>query len=293
MTFASLVLPEDIGPIRREVQAAVANRRPFLVEYRIRRKDGKVRWVREQGQGVFTETGEIMALEGFITDITESNETMGKLEQANKKLGLLTSITRHDALNMLTVIRGQVALGRMRAMDNAITEALEGIDRMACRIQRTIDFTSQYQQMQAGEPTWQRFDETIRKAIEDHPPGTGLQAFNEVGTFEVFADPMLDKVFHNLIDNSVRHGDAVRSVRVYTDLDRDGLRIIYEDDGQGIPVEQKARIFERGVGHNFGFGLFLSREILGITGITISEEGTPGRGARFVMRVPLPHCRKL
>jgi signal transduction histidine kinase len=48
----------------------------------------------------------------------------------------------------------------------------------------------------------------------------------------------------------------------------------------------KEKIFERGFGKNTGLGLFLAREILVITGITITENGTPGKGARFEITVP-------
>ena len=62
--------------------------------------------------------------------------------------------------------------------------------------------------------------------------------------------------------------------------------IIIEDDGIGITRKDKSRIFDRGVGQNTGLGLFLVREILSITGITIVETGEPGKGARFEIRVP-------
>jgi signal transduction histidine kinase len=62
--------------------------------------------------------------------------------------------------------------------------------------------------------------------------------------------------------------------------------VIVEDNGAGIPVSMKERIFEHGVGSNTGLGLFLVREILDITGISISETGTEGNGARFEINVP-------
>ena len=54
----------------------------------------------------------------------------------------------------------------------------------------------------------------------------------------------------------------------------------------GISPDQKESIFERGYGKNTGMGLFLAREILAITGITIAETGKPGKGARFEITVP-------
>jgi signal transduction histidine kinase len=65
-----------------------------------------------------------------------------------------------------------------------------------------------------------------------------------------------------------------------------GIFLIVEDNGTGIPPSDKEKIFTRGFGKNTGLGLFLSREILAITGIAIRETGEPGRGARFEMTVP-------
>ena len=59
----------------------------------------------------------------------------------------------------------------------------------------------------------------------------------------------------------------------------------------GVSAEEKKRLFTRGFGKNTGLGLFLSREILAITGITITGiaitgNGVPGKGARFEITVP-------
>jgi signal transduction histidine kinase len=50
--------------------------------------------------------------------------------------------------------------------------------------------------------------------------------------------------------------------------------------------EDKKKLFRKGFGKHTGLGLFLSREILAITGITIAENGIPGKGARFEITVP-------
>jgi signal transduction histidine kinase len=63
--------------------------------------------------------------------------------------------------------------------------------------------------------------------------------------------------------------------------------VIIGDNGIGIPAELKSEIFEPGMMRNRGLGLFLAKEILSITGLTIKETGVPGKGARFEIHVPL------
>jgi signal transduction histidine kinase len=90
-----------------------------------------------------------------------------------------------------------------------------------------------------------------------------------------------------LIDNALKYGgDRMKMIRVSSQESDRGLTIVCEDDGVGISAEDKKRLFTRGFGKNTGLGLFLSREILTITGITIIENGTPGKGARFEIAVP-------
>jgi len=109
---------------------------------------------------------------------------------------------------------------------------------------------------------------------------------------EIFADPLIRRVWFNLVDNSLRHGGKVTAIRFSVEEKEDGLSIVCEDDGTGIPPGEKEKIFGRGYGKNTGMGLFLSREILAITGISISENGEPGKGARFEIRVPPGKFRK-
>ena len=62
--------------------------------------------------------------------------------------------------------------------------------------------------------------------------------------------------------------------------------ITVEDNGIGVPLDEKQKIFDKGYGKHTGFGLFLVREILAITGIFIHETGAHGKGARFEIAVP-------
>ncbi|MFA9516041.1 PAS domain S-box protein [Halopenitus sp. H-Gu1] len=80
-----VVHPDDRDRVWESVQDALESREPFRVEYRIRTADGEEKWVWEQGQGVF-EDGEVVALEGFITDVTERKEFEEKLEYQSSLL---------------------------------------------------------------------------------------------------------------------------------------------------------------------------------------------------------------
>ena len=108
---------------------------------------------------------------------------------------------------------------------------------------------------------------------------------------EVYADPLFEKVFFNLFDNAVRHGEHVTEIWIRFEQRGYAGVLIVEDDGVGVTKEDKSKIFRRGFGKYTGFGLFLTREILAITGITIQETGEPGKGARFEMIVPTGEYR--
>ncbi len=97
---------------------------------------------------------------------------------------------------------------------------------------------------------------------------------------------LIGRVFSNLIENSIRHGVRVTTITFSLERDGDGYIILYEDDGVGVAADEKEKIFSYAYGMNTGLGLFLAREILAITGITIRETGTPGVGARFELLCP-------
>lgn len=69
---------------------------------------------------------------------------------------------------------------------------------------------------------------------------------------EVYADPLINKVFYNLMENSLRHGGHITKISfLFQETDRGGM-IIYQDDGAGISVEDKKYIFRRGFGKHTG-----------------------------------------
>jgi signal transduction histidine kinase len=204
---------------------------------------------------------------------------------ANKKLNLLSSMTRHDIINQITAVLGYVHLMEIKGLPpEKMMRYLGKIEDLTVTIQRLIEFTRDYQDLGVRGPTWQQIDEDFWRAAASFRDG-GLTFTSGTEGLDIFSDQMLNKVFHNLIDNTIRHGGARHASLTYA-VEGEELLLHYRDDGVGIAAEEKDLIFERGFGKNTGLGLFLVREILSITGIGIAEVGTPGKGVDFVMRVP-------
>jgi len=217
----------------------------------------------------------------------ELRKSEDALSRANKKLTILSSITRHDIKNQLTALALYLELSKDELSTHpGASEYLKKEMAIAEIIGLQIDFSKAYEDMGTTAPVWQNINESIRRAVAALP----MQAVRvevDRSDLALYADPLFEKVFYNLIDNALRHGgNTLTKIRISCHETEKGLVLICEDDGAGITREDKDHLFMQGCGKHTGLGLFLSREILSITGITIAETSEPGKGARFEMNVP-------
>lgn len=215
-------------------------------------------------------------------DVTERKQAENALRQANRQINLLTSITRHDILNKVSIIFTYLDAAKLNPEISAIQENLEKIEYATTAIRSQIEFTRIYEDLGINKPLWQELISVM--PISDL--GSMYNFIPDVNGYSIFADPMLKKVFSNLLDNSLRHGGHVSKIHVSAKICGNNLKIIWEDNGIGITDEDKEIIFERGFGSNTGLGMFLIREILSLTGISIHETGEYGKGVRFEILVP-------
>lgn len=215
----------------------------------------------------------------------EKTRTQKALGVANEKLSMLNQITRHDIENQLYAITAFSGFAKKLASDHKVLEYLDEIERAAGTIDMLLEFTKAYQDLGTREPVWVDLKRCISRAAASlDMKGVGLHVGFD--GLEVYADPMLERVFYNLIDNAVRHGGKVTRIGFHHEGDGKHLLLVCEDDGIGVSEDDKRALFEHGRGKNTGVGLSLVREVLGITDMTIEETGTPGKGARFEIRVP-------
>nr|WP_319375226.1 ATP-binding protein [uncultured Methanoregula sp.] len=230
----------------------------------------------------------ISAFLSVITDITDRKAAEDALIRVNKKLTILSSITRHDIKNQITALSVYLELSRIATGDALpASEYVQKEMRIAGILEEQIDFTRIYEDMGTTAPTWQNIGDTIARGVAALPM-RDVTVEVDRRDLEIYADPLFERVLYNLMDNALKYGGGSMTViRVTSREVSGGLVVTCEDNGEGIAHEDKARLFNRGFGKNTGLGLFLSREILSITGITIAETGEPGKGARFEMVVPM------
>jgi PAS domain S-box-containing protein len=253
-----------------------------------------------------TTTSRFIRAHCILHDITEQKQLEWEIEfhskeiehvadalaEANKKLNILSSVTRHDILNKLTILTGYLEIEKEITTDPILLSYFRKQEEAAEAIRHQITFTKFYQDIGVQAPEWFTIEGVAREEAV-HLPLKGITLTISLSGITVMADPLIPKVFYNLMENSIRHGVSVTTIRISA-MEAGGLlTILYEDNGAGIPDTDKELVFQRGFGKNTGLGLFLVREILAITGITIAETGKEGEGARFEIRVPKEKYRCL
>ena len=218
-------------------------------------------------------------------DISELKRLGAAIQSVNMKLKLLSTITRHDIRNDLMVIHGHIQLSQAETDISRLKGHLAKIKVAADRVDTMIEFTKTYQDLGNEPPGWYRVADMFNDAV-NKLQATNITTMVSVGELKIFSDRLVERAFYNLLDNSVRHGGQVTQVKLEFHEDSSGGVLVYSDDGVGIEDSDRPRLFERGFGKNTGLGLFLTREILAITSISITERGKEGQGVRFEIRIP-------
>jgi PAS domain S-box-containing protein len=262
---------------RADVEMVQAN-----YEFRFIRFDGEAR------NGFLTltpipDTGKMIV---SLMDITGKIQEEDALRRANKKLNFFNSITRHEILNHLTVVMGFIELSKeqLRNPDFLLT-CFDKELAAATAIQNLIIFTRDYQNIGIQPPAWYSISSTIKSVAAGIRLGS-ITLSDDTEGVEIYADHLIEKVFFHLLDNAVRYGKKIRTIRFFCEESFEELHVICEDDGIGIPPDAKEKIFNRQFFQNTGLDMYLSQEIVSITGMSLRETGTYGTGARFEIQVP-------
>jgi hypothetical protein len=198
---------------------------------------------------------------------------------------IIHTIIFHDAKNRLAALHGYASLLRESLAGSGFLTYVDKLDEIATEIERDLGVASMFSHLGFIAPRWQNLREIIGKSASRETGGR-VSLDGLPGSLWCLADPLFPRVFLNLFENARRHGERVTAIRIRATEEESGLVISVEDDGIGVPADQKERIFELGFGRHTGYGLYLAREILSIAGFSIRETGEPGKGARFDIHIP-------
>jgi signal transduction histidine kinase len=291
--------PEEADEAAKRLMAGESWSTEVLAENR----DGSVVPVILNRTPIFNEDGEFVGVASIAADITLQKNTeadltfslvslsnsLDKIEELNEKLRVVGGLTRHDVRNKLSAVTGYAYILKKKHGDQA--DIVDGLGKMEQAVQETtriFDFAKMYEQLGMEELTYIDVEEKLKEAVALFS-GPTPTIINDCHGLTVLADSFLRQLFFNFIDNTRKHGKKTTTIRVYFEkADQDSLKLVYEDDGVGVPSENKPRLFKEGysTGGSTGFGLFLTKRMMDVYDWQIQENGTPGEGAKFTITIP-------
>ncbi|MFN0162903.1 MAG: PAS domain S-box protein [Burkholderiales bacterium] len=316
--------PEDREWVWNTVQEAIAAHLPFECEYRIVTKSGPTKWVWERGRGIYAPGGELLALEGFVTDIgarKAAEEARASLEaqlresQKMEAIGTLAGGIAHDFNNIIGAVLGNVELARGDAGDNPrLQESLEEIrkagERARAVVRQILSFSSRQGVERSPVSPGPLVSEVARLLRSALPARVLVETDIAADLPMILAEPtQVEQVLLNLALNASqampgRAGrieisaapvtlDAAAASALSSQLQPgDWVRLSVADDGDGMDAATVARIFEpffttKPVGEGTGLGLAVVHGIVRGHQGDILVTSTPGRGSRFDVYLPV------
>jgi signal transduction histidine kinase/ActR/RegA family two-component response regulator len=285
MSLNDLIEPEHVERVRDQRIQALKNNEKFELEYPIRTARDDTVWVLEKGSGTSGSDEGTGSVEGLITNITTRKHAEDAFQQMSKKISILSSATRHDINNKLTILSGYTQLILADTQDPKIIKYVNIEEKAIDDITTILKFTKEYEKVGIDVAQWQNLTDVVARGVSQVDLGS-IKFLNETRGYSVSADPLLERVFFNLADNAVRFGEKVTEIHAWCEQRDGNLVVLFEDNGKGITTPHKERIFDRGFGKNTGLGLFIAKEILAVTGFVIRETGDYEKNARFEILVP-------
>ena len=324
IAYGELIHHQDRDRVWEEIQAAVSQKLPFVVIYRIVTRQGDTRWVWEKGRGIFSENGDLIALEGFVSDITELKQAESDREKLQEQLtqaqkmesvGRLAGGVAHDFNNMLTVILG-FTHAAMDQLDPSgpIYRDLAEVRNAA---QRSADLTKQlltFARKQIIDPKVIDLNDTVQQMMGmlKRLLGETIQVawHPEDNLWPVKMDPsQIDQILANLCVNA---RDAIAGIgeitietgmktfdQAYCDLHPefspgDFVLLVFTDTGCGMDQSTMDNLFEpffttKDLGRGTGLGLATVYGIVKQNNGFIHVSSEPGQGTTF--RIYLPRHR--
>ncbi|MFW6116951.1 MAG: PAS domain S-box protein [Thermoproteota archaeon] len=235
----------------------------------------------------------ILSIARDITSRKQKEKELKKkseeLKRLNEKLEIVGKMARHDVRNKLSTVATNLYLAKRQLGDqHEVADYLEDIKTAVDQATKIFDFAKAYEQLGTEKLEYLDVGEAVEDALQHISDLKGIELENRCKGLTVLADPMLPRLFYNLIHNSLQHGgEELSQIIIYCQSEESNeVKVVYEDDGVGISEEEKEKIFQEGYGKGTGYGLHLIREMCEVYGWTIKESGQPEQGVKFTITIP-------
>ncbi|MCK4933548.1 PAS domain S-box protein, partial [Candidatus Bathyarchaeota archaeon] len=293
----SVISDDNLAFAAKRIKERLLGRAASPLRLALKRKDGRLIWAEGEGKAI-KKYGVPIGLQASFRDITDLVEaekslknSLRKLETLNEKLEVVGSLTRHDIRNKLSTVLGRIFLANQKLDGNVDAQGdLVEAQRAVKETERILNFAKEYESLGKEELAYVSVKDNIKSAVSLLPVVgaelEGVKIVEQCDGVQVIADSMLQQLFYNLIDNSMKHGGDVSQIEVHCKTERNALKLTYEDNGVGVSKAEKERIFEKGYGKGTGYGLYFIKKMCEVYGWTIKETGKQSKGAQFTITIP-------
>ncbi len=313
--WSNAVHPDDARPTVEAWAQAVAERRTFVFEHRVRRRDGQWRFCSVRAVPLLNADSAIREWVGVHADITERKRDEEKLRQlaaelseANLRKDAFLATLAHELRNPLAPIRTGLQLMKLAGGQEAAQERARAmVERQVTQMVRLVDDLMDVSRISLGTLELRKervpLATVLNSAVE-----TSLPLIEQMGqqlTVTLPGQPLvvdadltrLAQVFLNLLNNAAKYGDRDGHIHLGVERQGDDAVVTVRDSGIGIAADQMPRIFEmftqldesleKSQG-GLGIGLSLVKRLVEMHGgrVEAKSEG-PGKGSEFVVRLPV------
>lgn len=238
------------------------------------------------GYPVVDAMGNVAQVAVLAVDTSELKRIETALAKATKRINVLDTFILNNIQNQLFVLRGYLNFIRDQERDPELLPLIGYGERASISIQDHLTFARQYRDMGAEPPRWQNVSQVLLFALSHLNSEDIGKDFSTLKEVELYSDALLENAFLAVLQNAILYRGPVHTLTGSFWSTERGFAVILEDDGRGVPLSDKETIFEKPVEPTLWSGLFLAREILSITDLTIVENGDPEKGGRFEISVP-------
>ncbi len=264
--------PDDRGAFLDTMNIMRTGGRESDIVFRIVRRDGPMAKIIGRARAEIGPNGELEEVFGSLMDITEQVRAEQVARLAEIKLALLSDLTRHEIRNKIKVLNGYIQMAVNRSHDPVIKEIMAKARETTRSMNSKLQFNEDYLDLGRSEPAWMGLEEVCEKGVSKLDLGS-VALHIDLHDHEVMADPMLEKVFQKLVENSLLHGVTLDKICIDTKVTPSGLVIVVQDNGQGIAEGDRSKLFDWEFHGRCGHGLHLISEVLRFSGMSIRERG--------------------